>query len=185
MTQWEYCSLSKKNRIAGRTDGTFPSSGEPSQSTQQSFRRIDYRYRCSGTNYTLCIWSLEKIIGWDNQDFVENGWALGISLTHPEDVKTTDWKFPLWHESLEHTAIYTWPSTHHLRIQMATQKWIRRWVKSETYVLERDANDRVLYTIIFSTDITEEKKQRTSSDRQKSWSAPPTKSYCSFQYCRR
>lgn len=101
--------------------------------------------------------ALEKIIGWDNQDFVENGWALGISLTHPEDVKPVIESF-LYGMNLWNTQPFVHdhqPIIYEYRWRHRNGSW--RWVKSETYVLERDANDRVLYTIIFSTDITEEK----------------------------
>lgn len=100
---------------------------------------------------------LEKIIGWDNKKFVENGWALGISLTHPEDVKTmleaflngmSRWNVePYIHDHKPLTFEYRW------RHRNGT--W--RWIRSENFVLERDNRERVLYTIIFSRDITEEK----------------------------
>lgn len=103
--------------------------------------------------------ALEQIIGWDAQKFVENGWALGISLTHPEDVK------PLIEAFLNgmnqwNTSPYVYdhkPIEYSYRWRHRNGSW--RWIQSKSYVLERDANDRVLYSIIFSQDVTEEKNK--------------------------
>lgn len=110
--------------------------------------------------------ALEKMFGWDVRSYIEGGWALDISLTHPEDIKTMVESFLREVEKRNTNPYVLDHKPIHFEFRRRHRNGTWRWLRSETFVLERNADGTIRYLISFGRDVTEEKTtENTSTDR--------------------
>ncbi|MBP6532298.1 MAG: PAS domain-containing protein [Bacteroidia bacterium] len=107
----------------------------------------------------FCSQSIEKMLGWTQNDFINGGWAFAMSLTHPDDAeriavqfkkeieKRTRVKFTHDHE----------PFKYEYRKRHKNGSWLN--IISETQILERDENQQIQYLISFLKDVTTSKSE--------------------------
>lgn len=114
----------------------------------------------------FCSRSVEKIVGWSQKDYNEGGWAFSISITHPDDTKEFKTKLEnsIQIKDQENFNHDHEPICFEYRVKHKNGFWINLY--TESYILERDENNRPRYLITFAKDVYNNKKSEATSQNE-------------------
>jgi len=105
----------------------------------------------------FCSDTIESFLGWTSEEYNNGGWAFALSTSHPEDV-------PLIQERYQKEVARRKIATSDLDSAPVIFEYRKRhkngaykWVRSESWVLNRDENGILSHMLIFLRDISMEK----------------------------
>ena len=105
----------------------------------------------------FCSSTIEQILGWTSEEYYNGGWAFSLSITHPEDVDKVQQVFSKEISKRKYKASKLDDIAIVLEYRKQTKKGDYKWVRTESWVLDRDENGELFHVIVFSKDITLEK----------------------------
>ncbi|MBK7911707.1 helix-turn-helix transcriptional regulator [Candidatus Pollutiaquabacter sp.] len=108
--------------------------------------------------------SVGSILGWRPQEYLEGGWPFEFANFHPDDMNLIALVY--YREMVrrnQNKELDDQPIKWEFRRRHRTATW--RWIRSESYILERDERGNIKYLISFEQDITEEKQGKNETVR--------------------
>lgn len=101
--------------------------------------------------------SFTPMLGWRPEEIVEGGWPFEFVNFHPDDMNTIALVFyrEMARRNLD-PELDNQPILWEFRRRHRSGTW--RWMRSESYVLERDARGQISHLISFEKDISVEKE---------------------------
>ncbi|HNS13619.1 MAG TPA: LuxR C-terminal-related transcriptional regulator [Bacteroidia bacterium] len=114
-------------------------------------------YNMKNYRSIFCSDTIEQILGWTAEEYINGGWAFSLAITHPEDAHLAQEVFS--REVKKRKASFS--ALDHIPITIGYRKRTKsgeyRQMYAETWVLDRDENGELFHVIIFLKDVTVEK----------------------------
>lgn len=105
----------------------------------------------------FCSDTMEQVLGWTAEEYYNGGWAFSLSITHPEDAAIIQKIFSEEAKKREEPSGELDLIPIVLEYRKRNRNGEYKWMRVETWVLDRDENGLLFHVIVFLKDITLEK----------------------------